>query len=52
MSRKNSEQSVKIKINRDIDDKKKVKVLIKNRSDYIDDIIRNTMLSMKEYKSR
>ena len=52
MNRKNGEQSVKIKINRDMDDKKKVKTLIKNRSDYIDDIIRNTMISMKEYKSQ
>ena len=51
MNRKNGEQSVKIKFNRDIDDKKKVKTLIKNRSEYIDDIIRNTMLSMKHYKS-
>ena len=31
MNQKNREQSVKIKINREIDDKKKVNTLIKNR---------------------
>lgn len=50
MNRKNSEQSVKIKINRDNDNKKKVKDLIKNRIEYLEDIIRNTIVSMKDYK--
>ena len=39
MNRKNNEQSVKIKINQDNDDKKKVISLLRNRIEYIDDII-------------
>ncbi len=50
MNRKNNEQSVKIKINHDNDDKKKVISLLRNRIEYIDDIIRNTILSMQNYK--
>ena len=50
MNRKNNEQSVKIKINHENDDKKKVISLLRNRIEYIDDIIRNTILSMQNYK--
>jgi hypothetical protein len=50
MNRKNVEQSVKIKLNNEGDDKKKIVGLIKNRIDYINDIIRNCLLSMNEYK--
>jgi len=49
MNRKNGEQSVKIKLNSDGDDKKVIG-LVKNRIDYINDIIRNCLLSMNEYK--
>tara|TARA_Y100000389_G_C17470706_1_gene530413 strand:+ start:538 stop:3753 length:3216 start_codon:yes stop_codon:yes gene_type:complete len=50
MNKKNVEQSVKIKLNNEGDDKKKITGLIKNRIDYINDIIRNCILSMNEYK--
>ena len=50
MNKKNVEQSVKIKLNNEGDDKKKIIGLIKNRIDYINDIIRNCILSMNEYK--
>ena len=50
MNGKNGEQSVKIKLNNDNDDKKKVIGLIKNRVDYISDIIRNCLTSTLEYK--
>lgn len=49
MNIKNGEQSVKIKIISDGDDKKKIG-LIKNRIEYINDIIINCVLSLNEYK--
>jgi len=49
MSRKNAEQSVKIKLNNENDDKNKVTGLIKNRIEYINDTIRNSIISMNEY---
>ncbi len=51
MNRKTGEQSVKIKINTENGDKRKVKSLINNRIDYINDIIRNSLLSIEIYKS-
>jgi len=49
MNEKNIEQSVRINLKSDNDDKKKIK-LIKNRMEYINDVIRNSIISMNECK--
>lgn len=51
MNKRKNEQSVKIKINKDKGDVKKVKMLIENRIEYIDEIIRNTLISITQYKN-
>jgi ATP-dependent Lon protease len=50
MNEKCVEQSVKIKFNNNNDDKTHIIGLIKNKIDYICDIIRNSVISSNEYK--